>query len=209
MQYPESTSVGVVQAWPEPGSLKPRGGHHLEPQGSRAYSSAVPRVIFLYPASRAPRTQAGGGGLPVRLPIPFLKHHALNDLPHLKRRLRAQLRTERDALSTAQRVACADRALKHLLEWEPWQRARTVASYLPHESEFDPTPLMSVAIQQGKCVACPRVVDQSCNFTDGSRVTRPSPPSAGFCSRWVPPIGWRRRTSTCLSRHCLAAAKVG
>ena len=45
MQYPESTSVGVVQAWPEPGSLKPRGGHHLEPQGSRAYSSAVPRVI--------------------------------------------------------------------------------------------------------------------------------------------------------------------
>ena len=46
MQYPESTSVAVVQAWPEPGSLKPRGGHHLEPQGSRAYSSAVPRVIF-------------------------------------------------------------------------------------------------------------------------------------------------------------------
>ena len=45
MQYPESTSVAVVQAWPEPGSLKPRGGHHLEPQGSRAYSSAVPRVI--------------------------------------------------------------------------------------------------------------------------------------------------------------------
>jgi len=54
MQYPESTSVGVVQAWPEPGSLKPRGGHHLEPQGSRAYSSAVPRVIF-FPASGAPR----------------------------------------------------------------------------------------------------------------------------------------------------------
>ena len=45
MLYQESTSVGVVQAWPEPGSLKPRGGHHLEPQGSRAYSSAVPRVI--------------------------------------------------------------------------------------------------------------------------------------------------------------------
>ena len=46
MQYPEITSVAVEQAWPEPGSLKPRGGHHLEPQGSRAYSSAVPRVIF-------------------------------------------------------------------------------------------------------------------------------------------------------------------
>ena len=45
MQYPEFTSVTVVQAWPEPGSLKSCGGHHLEPQGSRAYSSAVPRVI--------------------------------------------------------------------------------------------------------------------------------------------------------------------
>ena len=44
MQYPESTSAVVEQAWPEPGSLKPRGGHHLEPQGSRAYSSAVPRA---------------------------------------------------------------------------------------------------------------------------------------------------------------------
>ena len=44
MQYPESTSAVVEQAWLEPGSLKPRGGHHLEPQGSRAYSSAVPRA---------------------------------------------------------------------------------------------------------------------------------------------------------------------
>ena len=75
-----------------------------------------------------------------------------------------QLRTERDALSAAHRVACADRALKHLLDWEPWLRAHTVASYLPHESEFDPKPLMSVAIQQGKRVACPRVVDQSLQF---------------------------------------------
>ena len=39
-----------------------------------------------------------------------------------------------------------------------------MASYLPHESEFDPTPLMSVAIQQGKRVACPRVVDKSLQF---------------------------------------------
>ena len=33
MQYPEGTSATVEQAWPEPGSLKSRGGHHLEPQG--------------------------------------------------------------------------------------------------------------------------------------------------------------------------------
>ena len=54
MQYPEFTSVTVVQAWPEPGSLKSCGGHHLEPQGSRAYSSAVPRVIFSRSLSRSP-----------------------------------------------------------------------------------------------------------------------------------------------------------
>jgi len=48
MQHPESTFVAVEQAWPEPGSLKPRSGHHLEPLGSRAYSSAVPRVISLF-----------------------------------------------------------------------------------------------------------------------------------------------------------------
>jgi len=47
MQYPEFTSVTVVQAWPEPGSLKSSSEHHLEPQGSRAYSSAVPRVSSL------------------------------------------------------------------------------------------------------------------------------------------------------------------
>ena len=39
-----------------------------------------------------------------------------------------------------------------------------MASYLPNESEFDPTPLMLVAIQQGKRVACPRVVDKSLQF---------------------------------------------
>ena len=33
MQYPEVTSATVEQAWPEPGSLKSRGDHHLEPQG--------------------------------------------------------------------------------------------------------------------------------------------------------------------------------
>ena len=88
----------------------------------------------------------------------------MSDLTNLKRRLRAQLRAERNALSTAQRAAYADRALKHVLDWEPWQRASTVASYLPHESEFDPTPLMLVAMQQGKRVACPRVVDKSLQF---------------------------------------------
>ena len=44
MLHPETIFVAVEQAWLEPGSLKSCGGHHLEPQGSRAYSSAVLRV---------------------------------------------------------------------------------------------------------------------------------------------------------------------
>ena len=67
MQYPESTSVGVVQAWPEPGSLKPRGGHHLEPQGSRAYSSAVPRVISFPAFSNLQASRAALQALHLRL----------------------------------------------------------------------------------------------------------------------------------------------
>ena len=67
MQYPESTSVAVVQAWPEPGSLKPRGGHHLEPQGSRAYSSAVPRVISLPTFSNLQASRATLQALHLRL----------------------------------------------------------------------------------------------------------------------------------------------
>ena len=48
MQYPESISVAVEQAWSKPGSLKPRGGHHLEPQGFKGLfvSGTVGHFIF-------------------------------------------------------------------------------------------------------------------------------------------------------------------
>ena len=67
MQYPEFTSVTVVQAWPEPGSLKSCGEHHLEPQGSRAYSSAVPRVISLPTFSKVQASRAALQALHLRL----------------------------------------------------------------------------------------------------------------------------------------------
>ena len=67
MQYPESTSAVVEQAWPEPGSLKPRGGHHLEPQGSRAYSSAVPRATPCLPSPFTRPSRVFDGGRNMRL----------------------------------------------------------------------------------------------------------------------------------------------
>ena len=70
-----------------------------------------------------------------------------------------------------------------------------VASYLP--IRIHPTPLVSVAIQQGKCVACPRVVDQSLQFHRWEQGDPTEPHRRGF-QPLHPRIGWRRR-STCLS----------
>ena len=88
----------------------------------------------------------------------------MSELSHSKQLLRAQLRTERNALDDAQRVACENRVLNHLLNWPKWQTAQLVGGYLPHESEFDPTPLMEGAIKQGKRIACPRVIDKTLQF---------------------------------------------
>ena len=78
MQYPESTSAVVEQAWLEPGSLKPRGGHHLEPQGFKGLfvRGATGFSFYLLHLRNALQTtwddsvlagyQAGERGLPCR-----------------------------------------------------------------------------------------------------------------------------------------------
>ena len=55
MQYPEVTSATVEQAWPEPGSLKSRGGHHLEPQGFKGlFVSGTAGHFFFTPPVPCP-----------------------------------------------------------------------------------------------------------------------------------------------------------
>ena len=49
MQYPEVTSATVEQAWPEPGSLKSRSGHHLEPQGFKGLFVSGTAGHFFFP----------------------------------------------------------------------------------------------------------------------------------------------------------------
>ena len=83
MQYPESTSVAVEQAWSKPGSLKPRGGHHLEPQGFkglfvsgtvghfivRRCSIALPSPVSAVSAYRQPSLATLEYGIPASASI--------------------------------------------------------------------------------------------------------------------------------------------
>jgi 5-formyltetrahydrofolate cyclo-ligase len=81
-----------------------------------------------------------------------------------KRSLRRRLRSGRDAMTAAQRSDCARQALEHLVTWGPWTTATLVGSYLPHESEFDPTLLAQAARARGADIACPRVNGKFMSF---------------------------------------------
>ena len=81
-----------------------------------------------------------------------------------KKTLRERLRSDRDALSASYRADCARRAMKHLVNWQPWAAATLIGSYLPHESEFDPTLLAQAARDQGADIVCPRVNGKSMSF---------------------------------------------
>ena len=125
----------------------------LSRKGSRAYSSAVPRVIFFRSL----------------LPLDHPRIHAslmtsASDTALQKRTLRGHLRSDRDALSEAYRADCAKHALQHLLTWQPWAAATLIGSYLPHESEFDPTVLAQAARDRGADIVCPRVNGKSMSF---------------------------------------------
>ena len=89
---------------------------------------------------------------------------AASDTALQKRNLRGRLRSDRDALSAAYRADCAKHALQHLVTWQPWTAATLISSYLPHESEFDPTLLAQAARARGADIVCPRVDGKSMSF---------------------------------------------
>ena len=88
------------------------------------------------------------------------------ELTSAKRALRAELRAARDYLPLKERQDCARRAHAHLAHCTPWIEARTIASYLPHQSEFDPLILMRDAREHGVRVVCPRVVGKTLQFCE-------------------------------------------
>ena len=89
---------------------------------------------------------------------------AVSDTFQQKRALRGCLRSDRNALSEADRADYAKNALQHLITWQPWTAAKLVGSYLPHESEFDPSLLAQAARDRGADIVCPRVNGKSLSF---------------------------------------------
>ena len=87
----------------------------------------------------------------------------MTDLRADKAALRRALRRTRDRLTDQQRQAACHSAHKHLDNWHVWQSAHVIASYLPHQSEFDPSGLLAHKCL-GSQVVCPRVVGTTLSF---------------------------------------------
>ena len=85
------------------------------------------------------------------------------DIKSDKSALRRALRSARDRLTDEQRHLACQSARKHLDNWRIWQSARVIASYLPHQSEFDPSGLLAHRCS-GSQVVCPRVVGTTLRF---------------------------------------------
>lgn len=69
--------------------------------------------------------------------------------------LRQVMRTKRQALSHAERAACALSLAQRVAATPLFQRSRHIACYLPVRGEMDPQPLMRHALAVGKRVYLP------------------------------------------------------
>ena len=105
-----------------------RGGHHLEPQGSRATLSAVRWVALI---------------LAISMDIANAKATWRRDM--------RKRRSQQSPLSTAPAVAA-------LLRCPQWQHALVIASYSPLNSEQSPSLIDSAATRAGKRLVYPRVL---------------------------------------------------
>ena len=83
-----------------------------------------------------------------------------------KRALRAHLRAARDALTPDERGTLAEQARSYLNQCGAWRSARVIASYLPHQSEFDPCLLTEQARERNVKVVYPRVEGKNLSFRE-------------------------------------------
>jgi len=85
-------------------------------------------------------------------------------MPRDKASTRKALRQMRDNLSPAERNAAETQSLMLLSRWQTWGHARVIASYLPHQSEFNPSCLTRAASAQGASIVYPRVTNEALTF---------------------------------------------
>ncbi len=123
-----------------------RGGHHLEPQGSRATLSAVRRV-FIDTDVRA-RSNI----------CPMLGSEQDQAAAVLKSTLRARLKTHRTQLGHELHAYASDFAARAIMQLPEWASVRCLASYLPVTHEFDPCAIDSAARSRGMSVVYPRII---------------------------------------------------
>lgn len=83
-----------------------------------------------------------------------------------KRALRARLRAARDALPPGERGILSEQARRYLNQCNAWRSARVIASYLPHQSEFDPSSLTQEARDRNVKVVYPRVEGKNLSFRE-------------------------------------------
>ena len=103
----------------------------------------------------------------------------------MKRGLRRQLRAQRNALSATLRANCAERASLFLIDHSIWQSAQVVASYLPHQSEFDPTVIARRAIAaplasasgSASCARARASRSSTCADVDAKSIARTATPN--------------------------------
>lgn len=120
-----------------------RGGHHLEPQGSRATLPAVRRVF-------------------IPLAHPSTGHHAgpmsNTDIHQHKAAIRRELRDRRRAIDAPTRDHCAQQVTSFIGSLPAWPKARVVAAYRATADELDPSLIAADAQRAGKTVVYPRAL---------------------------------------------------
>jgi len=75
-----------------------------------------------------------------------------------KKQLRLRLRQLRRSLTPAQQQRAAAALAQHLSQHLWFRRAKHIAFYLPNDGEIDPTPLLELALAQGKHCYLPVVM---------------------------------------------------
>ncbi len=119
-----------------------RGGHHLEPQGSRATLSAVRRVFFL-----------------LEVVMTTMSSHQTEHRQG-KAALRRLLRERRAAIAADTRKLSTRKTLDALMASDLWCSARTIALYRAIGDELDPSDLAARVQKTGQCLVYPRTLSQ-------------------------------------------------
>jgi 5-formyltetrahydrofolate cyclo-ligase len=97
-----------------------------------------------------------------------------------RRRLRAEMRARRRAISSHERARLATALARHLGQWLRLLGARRVACYLPNDAEMDPGPIVERLRSNGTRVLLPALHNDALWFLPYERNTRLAPNRFGI-----------------------------